>query len=302
MNGSLRAMKPCLTLLALMLCWSALTWSGPAWAVGQPRHFTTSDGVRLHYIEAGPKDSAAGARTLVFVPGWTMPAWIFERQLASLSRQFRVIAFDPRSQGDSAIAPAGHDHIRRGRDIAELVARLGSQPVVLAGWSLGVLDVLAYLRLHGDAKIAGLVLIDNSVGEEPPPVLPPAAAGPPGPKPPREVQMRRFVRGLFVHKQPDAWLERLAQAALRTPEPVAAQLLAYPVPRGWWREALYSTARPVLYMVRPKWTGQAENVRAKHPSAEVILLDNSVGHALFVDDPTGFDNRLRDFLRRRVWP
>ena len=295
-------MKQCLTLLALMLCWSALTWSGPAWAVGQPRHFTTSDGVRLHYIEAGPRDSAAGLRTLVFVPGWTMPAWIFERQLASLSRQFRVIAFDPRSQGDSAIAPAGHDHVRRGRDIAELIARLGPQPVVVVGWSLGVLDTLAYLRLHGDAGLAGLVLIDNSVGEEPAPIAPPAAAGPPGPKPPREVQMRRFVRGLFMHKQPDAWLERLAQAALRTPAPVAAQLLAYPVPRTWWKEALYSTARPVLYMVRPKWTGQAENVRAKHPSAEVVLLDHSVGHALFVDDAPGFDARLRDFLRRRVWP
>ena len=243
----------------------------------------------------------ATARTLVFIPGWTMPAWIFERQLASLSRQFRVIAFDPRSQGDSAIAPSGHDHIRRGRDIAELIARLGTQPVVLVGWSLGVLDSLAYLRLHGDTRLAGLVLIDNSVGEDPPPVLPPEAAGPPGVKPPREVQVRRFVRGMFAHKPPDAWLERLAQASLRTPEKVAAQLLAYPVPRSWWKESLYSTARPVLYIVRPKWTGQAENVRARHPSAEVILLDNSVGHALFVDDPAGFDTRLRDFLRRRVW-
>jgi pimeloyl-ACP methyl ester carboxylesterase len=55
-------------------------------------------------------------------------------------------------------------------------------------------------------------------------------------------------------------------------------------------------------MVRPKWTGQAENLRDKHPSAEVALLSNAVGHALFVDDPAGFEARLRDFLRRRVWP
>ncbi|MCC6718902.1 MAG: alpha/beta hydrolase [Acetobacteraceae bacterium] len=284
-------MKRWLPLLLLLLCWSA-----PAGAVGQARHFTTSDGVRLHYIEAG-----GGARTLVFVPGWTMPAWIFDRQIADLSRQFHVVALDPRSQGESAIAPSGHDHVRRGQDIAELIARLGPQKVVLVGWSLGVLDSLAYLRGAGDAHLAGLVLIDNSVGEDPPPP-PPVRPMRPGPKLPREVMMRNFVRGMFATRQPDAWLDRLTRAALRTPQKVAAELLAYPVPRTWWKEALYSTTRPTLYLVRPKFAGQAANVRAHHPSAEVVVLTNAVGHALFVDDPAGFDARLRDFLRRRVWP
>lgn len=36
------------------------------------RHFRTSDGVELHYLEAG------SGPTLVFVPGWTMPADIWE--------------------------------------------------------------------------------------------------------------------------------------------------------------------------------------------------------------------------------
>jgi non-heme chloroperoxidase len=280
--------------LASFALWLCLVL--PVMAAGQSRHFTTSDGVRLHYIEAG-----RGPRTIVLVPGWTMPAWIFERQIASLSARFRVIALDPRSQGESAIAPAGHDHIRRAADIAELVARLGGPPVLLVGWSLGVLDSLAYLRLHGEARLAGLVLIDNSVGEEPPPP-PPAQPMKPGPKLPRETMMRNFVRGMFATAQPDPWLDRLTRTALRTPEKVAAELLAYPVPRAWWREALYSTTRPVLYMVRPRWAEQAANVRAKHPSAEVAQLDRSVGHAMFVDDPAGFEARLTDFMRRRIWP
>lgn len=267
---------------------------GAARAAGQHRYFATSDGVRLHYLEAG------AGRTLVLVPGWTMPAWIFERQIASLSRHFRVIAFDPRSQGDSAIAPSGHDHLRRGQDIAELIARLGPAPVVLVGWSLGVLDSLAYLRGHGDRALAGLVLVDNSIGEDPPPT-PPARPMKPGPKLPREVMMRNFVRGMFYRAQPDPWLDRLTATALRTPAPIAAALLAYPVPRTWWKEAVYSTARPVLYLVRPKFAGQAANLRARHPTAETIVLDGRVGHALFVDDPAGFDTTLRDFIRRRVW-
>ena len=47
---------------------------------------------------------------------------------------------------------------------------LGPRPVLLVGWSLGVLDALAYVHTHGDAALAGLVLVDNSVGEEPAPV------------------------------------------------------------------------------------------------------------------------------------
>jgi hypothetical protein len=39
--------------------------------------FTTSDGVRLHYIEAG--DSKA--RAIVFEPGWTMPRKSSARRL-----------------------------------------------------------------------------------------------------------------------------------------------------------------------------------------------------------------------------
>ena len=267
----------------------------PTLAAERARHFITSDGVRLHYTEAGQ------GRTIVLVPGWTMPAWIFDRQVASLSRSHRVIAFDPRSQGDSAIAPSGHDHLRRGKDIAELIARLGPAPVLLVGWSLGVLDSLAYVRTHGDQALAGLVLIDNSIGEDPPPP-PPATAMQPGPKLSREVMMRNFVRGMFFQKQPDPWLDRLTAAALRTPASVAAALLAYPVPRTWWKEAVYSTAQPVLYLVRPKFAEQAANLRARHPTAETVVLHTRVGHALFVDDPIGFEAVLRDFIRRRVWP
>ena len=42
----------------------------------QSRYFVTSDGVRLHYLEAGPSTG----HTIVFVPGWTMPAWIWQPQ------------------------------------------------------------------------------------------------------------------------------------------------------------------------------------------------------------------------------
>ena len=150
------------TVLVAALLWTLL---GGAWAADM--QFTTSDSVRLHLIDAGPPN----APTIVFVPGWTMPAWIFQPQIAAFSQRYHVVALDPRGQGESEIAPGGYDYQRRGEDIADLLSAMRARPVVLVGWSLGVLDALAYVQQHGDGKLAGLVLIDNSVGEDPPPVV-----------------------------------------------------------------------------------------------------------------------------------
>jgi microsomal epoxide hydrolase len=277
----------CLILLAILL---------PAGsAAAADRYFQTSDGVRLHYLDNGR------GRTIVMVPGWTMPAWIFDRQIAEFSNRYRVIAFDPRSQGESQVAASGHDPWRRGRDIAELLDQLGPQPVVLIGWSLGVLDSLAYVRGYGDARLAGVVLIDNSVGEEPAPTSTPSQ-GPrrPAPKLSRDEKMRLFVFGMFRQPQPRAYIDRLTMASLRTPPGAAAALLSYPVPRSFWKEAVYSITRPLLYIVRPRWAAQAANLAANHPAAETVVMEG-VGHALFVDDPARFDSAVDGFIRRRIW-
>ena len=279
---------------SLILCLG----SGGAMAQGRDRYFVTSDGVRLHYLEAGPPN----AHTLVFIPGWTMPAWIWVAQIQSFSTRYHVIAFDPRGQGDSAAPAGGYEPVRRGQDITELLMQLGPQPVVVVAWSLGVLDTLAAIHTGGDRMLAGLVLVDNSVGEEPPPVI---RAGPKpkrrGPPPPREVTMRQFVKGMFQHPQPDYFVDRLTQSCLRTPDYAARLLLSYPVPRSYWREAIYATRVPVLYVVRPRWVEQGQNLLRNRPNTELDVFTDA-GHALFLDDASRFDRDVDSFLRRRVWP
>jgi len=57
--------------------------------------FKTSDGISIHYLEAG------SGHPIVFIPGWTMPAWIWQKQIEEFSKKYHVIAVDPRSQGES---------------------------------------------------------------------------------------------------------------------------------------------------------------------------------------------------------
>lgn len=266
-------------------------------AAEKDRTFVASDGTRLHYIEAGP----ANGHTIVLVPGWTMPAWIFEPQIQALSHQYHVVAFDPRGQGGSDVPLAGYEPNRRGRDIGDLLAHLGGDRVVVVAWSLGVLDTLAYVHMQGDARLAGLILVDNSVGEDPPPPVIPRPPGPPPPKPPHAERMRRFVAGMFRTERGQAYLDRLTRATLRMPEDAAKSLLAYPFPRTYWKEAVYATARPVLYIVRPRWVPQAETLVRNRPGTESEIFTNA-GHALFVDEPARFNTIVESFVHRRVWP
>jgi non-heme chloroperoxidase len=282
-------------LVMLGLAMAALL-ATPAAADARDLQYTTSDGVRLHVIEAGDPNR----KTIVFIPGWTMPAWIFQPQIDAFATRYHVLALDPRGQGDSEVAVSGYDYQRRGQDIAELIAANGGSPVVLVGWSLGVLDSLAYIAQHGDNQVAGLVLIDNSIGEDPPPVASPRMPGPRGPKLARDEQMRRFVRGMFTSNPGETYLARLTDTALRTPPEAAAALGNYAVPRTFWKEAVYSVQKPILYIVRQRFAAQAANLAAKDPFAETVLFQTA-GHALFVDDAGKFDALLADFLRRRVW-
>lgn len=277
----------------------------PAQARPADRFFVTSDGVRLHYIDTGPdaaaaRSSYASSPVLLFVPGWTMPEWIFQPQIDAFSKAYRVVALDPRGQGDSQISPGGYTYARRGEDIADLIRHLALHRVLLVGWSLGVLDGLAYLHSHGDQALAGLVLIDNSVGEDPPPA-PPKRPYHRVPRQSHAAFMSGFVRSMFRRPQPPAYLRRLTETALRTPEWAANALLAYAVPRSYWKEAVYSTAKPVLYIVRPGLAGQAANLAAHDKAADIFVVPD-VGHAMFVDDPGRFNATLRAFLARRIGP
>jgi non-heme chloroperoxidase len=277
----------------------ATTASGGVVEAAQSRRLITSDGARLHYLEAGPSQ----APTILFVPGWTLPGWIFERQIAALSDRFHVLALDPRGQGDSEVTRFGYTHERRGRDIGELIDHAASGPVVLVGWSLGVLDSLAWVAQAGDDRIAGLVLIDNSIGEDP---APRASGGPARPAEPpslspdeRRARRAAFVAGMFARDPGADWRDRLTDQALRMTPENERRLLAYDAPRAYWRAAVHSTTKPVLYAVRPRWRAQGETLIATHPDAEMVVFEDA-GHALFVDEADRFNALLTDFMDRRV--
>jgi microsomal epoxide hydrolase len=248
-----------------------------------------SDGVRLHYRDAGE-----GGPTLVFLPGWLMPAEIFDAQLEALSAHHRVVVMSPRSQGQSDAFAGPHTPERRARDIQDFVSQAVRGPFVLVGWSLGVMEGLDYVQRFRPKDLKGMVLVDNSIGE----ARPPRASGRPlGPQTEAQRQdyLRAFVRSMFHSPQPEAFLALLDRSAQRVPRDIADELLAKPYPREYYKSVIYREAVPVLYAITPRWKDQGEALKAHLPTARVSIYPEA-GHALFVDAAARFNADVEHFL------
>lgn len=227
-----------------------------------------------------------------------MPASIWASQLEALAKTHKVVALDPRGQGESEIAAGGYSTERRAKDLHDFIGRYA--PVVLVTWSLGSLEALQYVHDHGDGEVRALVIVDSSIGEGPAP--PPRPAGALG----FQDELRRdrvnvvdeFVRGMFRHPQPDWWIDSLKNSVLRMP--LEASLSLFPgdrIPRERWRDTVNAFSRPLLYVVTPPLASQAQSLKAHRPATEIEVFEGA-GHALFIDEPERFAALLAGFLRR----
>ena len=258
--------------------------------------FDTSDAVRLCYVERLPGD--ASTPILVFIPGWTMPAFLWEKQLAFFSGKYPVVAFDPRGQGASATPDFGYTLERRVQDIKELLDRFPERSFILVGWSLAVFEALAYVREYGESRLRGLVLVDNSIGEGPDV---PARTGE-NPffeelRTRREETLRKFVAAIFQQDPGTRVQEKVLASALKTDVEDSIRLLSYPRPRTFWKETIYAISLPILYLVTPRWSDQAKELTRRHPQATAQIFEHA-GHALFWDEADRFNLAIHDFIER----
>jgi microsomal epoxide hydrolase len=271
----------------------AATASNPSASLPAPtsHYFTASDGVRLHVLETAARGVPNDAPVLAFVPGWSMPASIWEAQLRALGARYRAAAVDPRGQGRSDIALQGYTLEQRTRDLAQFVDRYPR--LVLIGWSLGALECLHLVHTHGHDRILGLVLVDSSVGEQPPPAEGNFTAALRGD---RAKTVETFVRAIFRSKRPPEEIRQLVEGALRLPEEASIDLLSYPKPREHWRDIAWAFPKPLLYVVTNQFAEQAKNLQRNRPGTRIELFERA-GHALFVDEPQRFNDLIDDFVR-----
>jgi len=257
----------------------------------------TSDGVRIHYLESG------AGRPIVFIPGWTMPAWIWQKQIDEFSKRYHVIAVDPRSQGESDQPSYGHMPETRSRDYKELVDQLGLKKPVLVGWSMGCGELVKYVEQFGTDNISGLVLVDGIVSDKPNPDFFIGISGWMNQlQQDRQKQADSFVRSMYKKPQPEDYLKRVADASAQVPADTAVVLIydmlaVKDFSPGLARLSAMKTDRPVLFMYQPETQQTADYLKSKLGDKLQLERFDGDGHALFVDDPEKFNHVLEAFVK-----
>lgn len=281
----------------------AMLWCVTSAASARTVDIQAAADVRIHVIDEGPARS--DRPTLVLVPGWRFSGSIWAAQIAAFAGDRRVIAIDPRSQGESSKTVEGNTPEQRAQDLHAVLTQLNVDRFVLVGWSQGVQDVAAYVQQYGTAAIDGLVLVDAPVsgGAAGVAQAPEAAASELRllsiyTRAPRDYT-EGMMRAIITRDMPPDELGGLIDQALATPTTTGAAMLVADLFGLDRRPALARMDRPVLVIAAassPELADQREMV-SRLADAEFHAVENA-GHAVFIDQPEPFNTLLRGFLVR----
>jgi len=119
--------------------------------------------VRLKVATAGDPSNPA----ILLIHGWSQCHLSWIKQLnGPLAEQFYLVAPDLRGHGTSDKpdkVDAYDNSAPWAGDIAAVIDQLNLDKPVLAGWSMGGKVVMDYLRVHGDAALAGVALVGSAL-------------------------------------------------------------------------------------------------------------------------------------------
>ena len=263
------------------------------------RRVTVASGVVLRVVESGKANSKP---SLVFIPGWSAGADIWQSQLDHFDDTYRVIAFDPRSQGDSTKTMSGNTPEQRAADLhALLAARKVSRPVLI-GWSQAAQDIAAYASLYGTHDIAGIVLVDAAISEGAKAIAarPQQAATQFSRLAIYVADQEAYLHGMFgaiISKpQPSGIVDRAVATAMKTPPSIGIAMLVADIFGVDRTPALTKIDCPVLIVA----SAESEELSAQRAEANAIknarfVAIDDAAHAVFLDQPGRFEAVLADF-------
>lgn len=261
---------------------------------------SAQDGASIHYLLGG---AASAKAPVVFIPGWTWSAATWEEQMRRLAPSRRVVAMDPRSQGDSSKTADGNTPEHRAGDVQALLQALGDDPVVLVGWSQGVQDVAAYVDRFGTARLAGIVLVDSALSAGP-------ASFEVDPEGTRQFLQRiaiyaeypdEYMAGMLdasvLRKFPPAEKSRQVELRRKTPTSTGISMLVTDALTTDRRGVAAKISVPTLVVASASSSELAlqKELAAKIPGASLSVIDDA-GHAVFLDQPMEFARALSTFL------
>jgi pimeloyl-ACP methyl ester carboxylesterase len=261
-----------------------------------------SKGIELFYREAG------SGSPIVFIPGWTFSSAVFEKQLEKLSGSYRVIAVDPRGQGNSTKTAVGNSYNAHGYDAGVFIRELGLDKPVVVGWSTGCLEAYALVKAHGTDMLGGFIGLDMSfkalssceadwvegsieeVAEVSTELL--------GTVEGQRSFVEMYAKEVMIQGSlPKADLARITEDSLKTPTWAALALWGNAMLSDYSKEAARIDADlPSVYVLAEHWADTARAFLAKHmPNTETHVLG---GHMMFWEHAETFNAIVDEFMKK----
>ena len=262
-------------------------------------------GVTLHAREWGNPDGPP----ILFVHGWSQCDLCWSGQVGGeLAAGFRMVTFDNRGHGmsDKPLDPGCYaDERLWADDLAAVIDQTGLERPVVVAWSYGGFIVTDYVRVHGDAAIAGINLVGAAVALTPPtfdhlgPGMLDNAPDACGPDLLANIAaIRRFLRSCTVRPLDDELWSRALCWNMVVPPQVRGALIARKINA---EDGLGRISVPMLVthgredaIVLPS---MAEQVLARSETA-IPSWYEGVGHMPFVEDTERFNRELAAFVDR----
>jgi len=262
--------------------------------------------LRAEFVEVAPQvkiyyESSGQGNPLLFVPGWMMTAGVWKEQVATFSKTHRVIVMDPRGQGNSSKVLSGNTLQQQAKDLRRLVESLQLNGVTVVAWSMAVAVVLEYVNQFGNDRLKSVVLVDGW------PSMVKKEDWPRGLTPEetnrlvldwennRMVKTNEFIDSMFTTERSDPELEWMVKEALRTPTTVAT-VMGYDYFSSDRRPLLSKITVPTLITMTAENKEIGEFMKSQIPNAQLTVFEG-LGHAMFLDDPKKFNERLAAFLK-----
>ncbi|MFN0317031.1 MAG: alpha/beta fold hydrolase [Burkholderiales bacterium] len=263
-------------------------------------YIRVSPDLELYYEEAG------SGNPVIFITGWTGTNEFFNpHQIPYFSKKYRVLAYDPRSQGRSGKTLANNTYTQHGHDLRAFMTALNAKNVAIVAWSWGCHDAYAYFRAYGTDNVRSFVCIDQ------PPRSIPAQKGDwadyaefseiggfiNGLAYDRRATMREFIPTMMQRKMATEEVEWALDQSLKTPDYVASLLAADGTFADYTEEAKKIDGKiPVLNILGEARADAAKAWLAKNaPHSQTLVLGQ---HMMFREFPGRFNTALDKFLAK----
>ena len=290
----------------LTAAFTAVTAQAAPYADG---FYTTNDGVKMHYLEAG------AGQPLVLIPGWSQSALEWKFQIDEFSKTYHVYALDMRGHGKSEKPDHGYRIARFAADLNDFFTAAKLDGVYIDGHSMGCSVIWSYLELYGSARIKKLVLTDQMpaiVGnpnwteqqnkdfgpilkaDQVVPLLN-ALAGPDG-----EKTSIAFLHSMFAKDYPQADFDWALAENMQLPRKYSADLL-YDHAFKDWTDIIRAIKLPTLAIgakasnvpwASMVWIGSA----VKGARTEIFEENEGGHHFMFLENPKKYNAIVLDFL------